>query len=395
MANWAAYKQQEIALPVHKRARHSIHFMRPDGLIQAEFTGAPCHYLDGAEWKPIDTKLQAKSGGWYGCPHSDVIVHPDGRVAVEGTDYSQYTALPGTPTGKLDGDRIVRKFTGGRQYLYVTESGFRQEIVLDKIPSLTVANAQKLLATVSGSLPLKYIASQLTAMDADGKTYTYDSLTNLRAWMTAAKYPVMIDPDFSDGTADGHVYGTNADYATARATSSDISVANVTLLVGQTAAFMVLRGFLLFDTSSIGSGSNVTQVNLKLTSGGDTSVTDFDIQIVKQDWSAQNPLAAGNREAAYDNCLSGTADDSIMRSTSSGWVANTQYTSGNLSTSWVSKTGTTYYSLRSSRDLAGTQPTGNEYVAVDSANHGTSEYRPVLTVLYSSPRRRALLGVGL
>jgi hypothetical protein len=199
-------------------------------------------------------------------------------------------------------------------------------------------------------------------------------------------YPVVIDPDYADTTNDGFTTGSAAgsDYATARSTSTSQNNSNATFKVGQdftTPTYSLWRSYLKFNTSSIGSGSTVTQVNLKMViitknlGGG-----NFDVQIVKQDWSASDPISGSTRETLYDNCLAGTADDNIWRNTS-GIAVNTQYTSGNLNTSWVNKTGYTYYSLRSSKDYANTAPTGAENVAPASQDNATSSYRPVLTVV--------------
>ena len=118
----------------------------------AYFTGKPVHYLDGGLWKPIDTKLLAASGGFYGAPHSDVRIHTDGRVQVDGTNYQQYTDLPGAPSGSLDNDRIVREFSFGSQILTMVEDGFRQEIILNRIPTPTEVN--QLIASVQDPCPL-------------------------------------------------------------------------------------------------------------------------------------------------------------------------------------------------------------------------------------------------
>ena len=74
------------------------------------------------------------------------------------------------------------------------------------------------------------------------------------------------------------------------------------------------------------------------------------------------------------------ADDNIWRNTA-GISSGTQYASGNLSTSWSSKTGYTYYGLTTSRE--GTTPTGNEFVGFASQNNFTPGYRPFLTVTHS------------
>jgi hypothetical protein len=394
--NWALLQEQLVGKSVVKRAKHGIHFDNGDGQILANFSGKPCHYFDGGLWKPIDTKLLVASGGYYGCPHSDVQVHPDGRVKVVGTDYTQYTELPTAPVGSVDGDRIVREFTGGRQYLYVTEDGFKQEIILDTIPSLKLADARKLLATVYGSLPLKYVASKLTATDANGATYTYANTTEMIAWLQAAVYPVVIDPDFASDTNDAFIYGRNTVYATARSTSLDYT-SSVTATIGQSwidPNFRVYRGFLSFDTSAIGAGSTVTQVNLKMVLNNDASNTDFDVQIAKYDWSQWygEPTNTTYRETAYDGCLSADADDSVFANTNGIAIKPTQITSGNLNTAWVSKTGRTYYGLRSSLDVAGTQPSGLEYVDICTFDNATESYRPVLTVTYTAA---ATGGTGL
>ena len=113
---------------------------------------------------------------------------------------------------------------------------------------------------------------------------------------------------------------------------------------------------------------------------------NFDVQIVKQNWSASDPISGANRETLYDNCLAGTADNNIWQNTT-GITFNQIYTSGNLDTSWVLGTGYTsgftYYSLRSSKDKAGTAPTGAENVAPASYDNASTSARPVLTVAYT------------
>ena len=200
--------------------------------------------------------------------------------------------------------------------------------------------------------------------------------------VTGAAFPVVIDPDFAGGTADKLIYGqADGNYSTARATSSGENNSDTYMGVGQrilsVTYFRCTRLYFLFDTSAIGASSTVTQVNLKLVAFNDYSDTDFDLIIMKQDWSS------GTREEHYDGCLAGTQDDSIFKN-SNPWVKNTAYTSGNLATAWVNKTGTTYYSIISSRDLAGTQNTGNEFVEVYSQNIATAGYRPVLSVTYTT-----------
>lgn len=381
MANWAKLQEDTIGKQVVKRAQHGIHFDNGDGQVLAHFSGKPCHYLDGGIYKPIVTKLLLGADGFYGCPHSPVKVHRDGHVKVDGIDYAQYTELPSAQTGLVDGDKIVRPFSFGEQRLWITETGFKSEILLNRIPTLT--EARKLVPVEAGILPKEYAKSLTTAADANGKVHTFTTLTAFRTWLASAAFPVVIDPDFAAGTNDGYISGINGsgNYAEARSTGGDdYSFVGVGMLVGQRLInvddIYVIRSFVLFDTSSIDDAATITQANLKLVITLDNSTTDFDVQIVKQDWSS------GTNDQKFDACLSGTADDNIWRNTS-GISHNTQYASGNLSTAWISKTGTTYYSLRSSRDVDATEPTGDEFVTFATANHATESYRPILSVTYT------------
>lgn len=417
MTNWvASFLQANTGIVIASRARHALHVQQGNDLI-AHITGQPCHFFSNGIWQPIDTALVYDSKtDTYGAPGIPVRLKADGSVSVGA--YSQKTLAVGVlddaaksfsavatlPTGLVSDDSLIRETQDYRHVLTLKENGLREELILLTKPTLGKQEDWFVLETVitGKALPsgwtddfsaegmlfpppfvvdAKGDTAQARRFFRNGRLYTGIQ----GSWLDTAAYPVTIDPDFAGSTADGGINGNNADYATARAVASSSSVVGTTIPLGQLSSPSptVYRGFFKFDTSSIGAGSTVTQVNLKLVATTDQSLTDLDVQIVKQDWSAQDPIDATNREAAYDNCLSGTADDAIWRNTS-GMSLNTQYASGNLSTAWPSKTGNTYYSLRSSRDFAGTAPTGNEFIYIASADHATEAYRPVLTVAYSA-----------
>lgn len=191
--------------------------------------------------------------------------------------------------------------------------------------------------------------------------------------------------------ADAYIVGENAVYATARGTATGHGAAG-TMRAGQwfIPPYYCYRSMLVFDTSAIGAGAIVNQVNMILTCTTNATPTDFDVQIVKQDWSAQNPIDAANRDAAYDGCLAGAADDNIWRNTA-GIAVNTPYTSPNLDTAWVNVAGLTYYSLRSDRDFTGVAPAGQEYIFLASSDHATPAYRPQLVIDYTLPAAGLLL----
>lgn len=423
MANWVQQileaNPELIAWPVAKRARRSLHLRRPDGKILGLFTGAPCHYQDeGGEWQPLDTMplYDLGRGLWY-CPGLNVVITSEGVVRLG--DYSQWTKriglfrpstmeLLGTrdvPLGQREGDALVAERDEWRVERRITENGYREVLTLKvrpDIPQAQVGDFLVLETLVGGvSLPNGWVEGEYAisehwspmpvAWDAndepltcrrywrDGVLYTGIPVTEL----AHAAYPITIDPDFTGSTADGYIRGTNADYATARSTAAWSTVVGSTTYIGQKTGFYCYRTFLKFDTSAIGGGQSITQVNLSLTVYQDSSDTDFDVQIVKQDWSAQDPIGVGNREAAYDNCLAGAADDSIWRNTL-GIINGTKYTSGNLSTAWPDPLSETYYSLRSNRDKDATEPAEDEYTTVYMADEAVAARRPYLTILYEA-----------
>jgi len=425
MANWVAdfleRNPEQAALPVALRAKHSIHFKRPGGQVEANFTGAPCHFLDtDGLWKPLDTKLVA-IGAEYGAPGLRARIAKNGMVRIEGGTYSHrstrigifdpttkaFTSIKTIPLGSIHEDKIIAESGVWRRELTLTETGLREEIIISSPPTGTGAGAGDWLVletAISGVSVADGWLDEFTAddfqfpppraSDASGniapcKRYakTVGSIQYIymgvpASWLANAVYPVTIDPDFVGDAADGRIYGQDVAYATAQSTSHSYVTNATTIPIGQALGFSIYRCFLKFDTSAIGVNISVIQNNLKLTATNDASAADFDVQIVKQDWSAQDPITAGNREAAYDNCLAGTADNNIWRNTN-GMAINTQYASGNLATAWVNKTGDTYYSLLSSEDKAASQPAGNEFIEIGAEEHATPAYRPVLTVVYS------------
>jgi hypothetical protein len=132
-------------------------------------------------------------------------------------------------------------------------------------------------------------------------------------------------------------------------------------------------------------GDTITQANGKLVATVDqTFAGDDDFYFCQDDWSALDPVGGGQQEAAYDGCLAADLDG-LWRN-SSGLSINTQYTSANLDTTRISKTGATYYGLIGYRDKNNIAPATDELysLGIAMANHGTAGYRPVLTVLHEA-----------
>ena len=428
MANWVAdfltRNPEQAALPIALRAKHSIHFKRPSGQVEANFTGAPCHFLDtDGLWKPLDTKLVA-IGAEYGAPGLRARIAKNGLVRIEGGTYSHrstrigifdpatksFTSIKTIPLGSIHEDKVIAESGVWRRELTLTETGLREEIVIASLPTGTGAGAGDWLVletAISGVSVTDGWLDEFTAddfrfsppraSDASGsiapcKRYA-KMIGNIQyiytgvpvSWLADAVYPVTIDPDFAGDTADGDIWGQSITYLTARSTSNTFADTAAFVNVGQITTFKVWRGYLKFDTSTIGAIMTVILNNLTLVCTSDGTNEDYDLIIKKQNWGVggdgNDPMAPGTREAAYDGCLAAAADDNIWRNTN-GMSINTQYTSGNLSTVWVNKIGNTYYSLISSEDVAASEPTDSEYAQYGSQENTTPAYRPVLTAVY-------------
>lgn len=227
------------------------------------------------------------------------------------------------------------------------------------------------------------------AITRGANQYLYSGLS-LSA-LDRAVFPLVLDPIVSVGvdTNDGDVWGQNATYATARTTSFNFFTTNTVLFCGQyfdsaIPRYIVERNFLKFSLASIDADAVLFSATLGLVCVIDDSVlADFDVQIVKQNWSAQDPLSSGNREPAFDGCLAGTMD-AVWRNTS-GIATGVMYQSPPLDISYLAPGANVYYSLRSSRDKNATAPPGNgaEWLQLASGNHSNPAFRPILTIDYA------------
>lgn len=176
------------------------------------------------------------------------------------------------------------------------------------------------------------------------------------------------------------IFGSDPSYLIARATASEINAYEPP--IGQDPTFYISRVFLKFDTSSIDPDAVISAATLTLTPTYLPAGAPFDIDLVAQDWSAQDPLAIGNQEAAYDNCLSPTA--SSIWANSADLILDTPKTTA-IATGIVAKGATTYISLRAATDKAATAPTLTELIYLWPFDAATPAHRPTLTVTYTVP----------
>jgi thermitase len=199
----------------------------------------------------------------------------------------------------------------------------------------------------------------------NGNTYLLSGLKI--ADLNAMTFPVVVDPTLTvySLSSDGYIYNSGSSYSMVQSASTgtvDSSISYLTIGQKKVAlgpTYYVYRGFVFFNTSALPSNAYLDNATLSLYKKDDYSTTDFDITIQNgQPTYPHNPMQTGDYFRNYYSGNGGTLGTSRF---TSGY---NDITMSNLS--WINKTGITKLCLRSSRDISGTTPTGNEYVNVYS-----------------------------
>ncbi len=216
----------------------------------------------------------------------------------------------------------------------------------------------------------------------NGNTYLLSGLKVSR--LNAMTFPVVIDPTLTaySTTNDGYIHkSSTTSYNTAWSASSGTVYSSADYLtIGQKKGtrdppdYNVYRSFVFFNTSALPSNAYLDNATLSIYKRDDYSTTDFAITIQNgQPTYPHDPLQSGDYNKS---CYSGNGGSLNTASLTSGYNA---ISLNNLA--WINKTGITKLCLRSSRDISGTAPTGNEYVNVYSRDFIFS-YPPKLVINY-------------
>lgn len=200
--------------------------------------------------------------------------------------------------------------------------------------------------------------------------------------------------------SDGWIRSSAFVYATAREGAGTPTISNTsnTQTVGQFyapgPAHHCTEFFLAFDTSSLGPQASVSDVELSVTSHGDDSATDFEVEARVVDIGATFETTDFVPGSAL-----GALPLVATRSTTSWGVAGTVQTFASEPSfpDAVETAGFTRLVLSSSRHRLGTAPAsiGNkEYVGVRAAEEAGTTSDPVLVLTYSVDAAAALTGAG-
>lgn len=206
------------------------------------------------------------------------------------------------------------------------------------------------------------------------------------------KYPIVVDPNYTfvGSSADGFTYysGYAVDYSVVWSATSGsyINTSSTSSYVGQDYFVTdagnrdIYRSGLYFDTSALTSVVTITAVDLKIYGQADYSTTDFNITLQQGGTTyPSNPLVLGDYNKAN------------YTTTSVGVLSTAGFSTSGYNTlsfnaadfAMVNKTGFTKLFVRSSRDIAGIDPTGYEFVLYYTYERG-SGYWPQLIVTFTA-----------
>ena len=228
----------------------------------------------------------------------------------------------------------------------------------------------------------------------NGNTYLLSGLKV--SDLNAMTFPVVVDPTLTvySVSNDGYIYNSGSVYSTVQSASSGtVDSSSIYITIGQKRGVgptcYVYRGFVLFNTSVLPSNAYLDDATLSLYKKDDYSSMDFDITIQNgQPTYPHNPMQTGDYCRGYYSGNSGSLNTSRFTSGYNAIPLN------NLS--WINTTGVTKLCLRSSRDISGNAPTGNEYINVYSGNAfepgGGITYKPKLVITYRNQSKIKNMG---
>jgi hypothetical protein len=230
-----------------------------------------------------------------------------------------------------------------------------------------------------------YISVQ-TQLSKSGKNLWVSTLVPY-SWLQRAVYPVYIDPTISpySSASDGYIYASSATYATAwGATTGTVADGGAGVNIGQTkivTTYYLYRTFFFFDTSAV--VGTITAASLHLYGTTDGSDTDFLVTIQKGDTSdyPHDGLQTGDYNRLNYNDSEPPNDGG--QQTTVGFTTSGYNTITIDDFDFINAGGATKLCVRSGREISGTTPGGDEYVAVYATEETGTSKDPYLSVSYA------------
>jgi len=190
----------------------------------------------------------------------------------------------------------------------------------------------------------------------------------------------------SDGMISRYDVGaeTYADIWNAASGSVDDAISQIN--VGQWDLLEIYRAFIPFDTSSLPDACNITSVDLSIRLAVNLSSQDFNVTVQSgMPNHPELPLQSGDYNKAFYSGAGGSRNTSTI-TTMNYW----NITLNSTGLGWIDVDGTTKLCLRSSRDIAGIEPTTYEFIDFYSAETGASS-APILYVTYETEGYRYIV----
>ncbi len=143
--------------------------------------------------------------------------------------------------------------------------------------------------------------------------------------------------------------------------------------------FELYRAALFFDTSSLAEDANITAATISIYGSGDDSSTDFNITLVSGA-ELDDPLVSSDY---YPDLYLATESRGTLSTVSfkTNGYNNISFNSAGISE--ISKTGTTKFGLRSSRDINYYEPWTTERISFYANEIADSNKKPKLSVTYT------------
>lgn len=204
--------------------------------------------------------------------------------------------------------------------------------------------------------------------------------------VTGKEFPIRVDPTISipSTAADGHVVSSNVNYATAQGASSGTSIDNTSVFIVidnrlYYDTYNVHRGFLYFDTSSLGATAAIVSATVTVYVAADQwelNAGHSDLRLYEGTQS--DSLALADFDAFGVTALS--ADFTNWNYAMA--VGNHTITLNSDGRAVINKTGTTKFCLRITGDIAASIPSGPNDVVIYSSEQYVG-YQPALYIDYT------------
>lgn len=195
------------------------------------------------------------------------------------------------------------------------------------------------------------------------------------------------DPNPETNTFDGYVQNTGSSYSTVRGASAGGGASDTdngggnafpqhSLFAG---TYYIMRGFFLFDTSSIADGDTVDTATFSLYyDGGSSDADNEDVHLVSSTPASNTSVSTDD----YDQ-TGGTSFGSMDLAGTANAYNDISVNSTGIAT--ISKTGITKFGIKNSGDLNNTAPTGLNQRQIRFADYTGTTYDPKLVVTVSTP----------